>query len=338
MFRSASLILVAFALPLSAADYPAVLLKVDGAELTVYQPDAKTGYYRGSRFDWSGVIANLKIGENTLFGPWKDKHDPANNDDITGPCEEFGMEAPLGYAEAAVGETFLKIGIGELEKPKEEKYRFFHNYKIANNGTWRVSKVTGLPGESASIEFRHTIRTKSGYAYHYKKTLSIASASEGKHLFLDLRHELINTGEKTIETDYYNHNFFNVNAEPIGPRYRIEFPKAIAATAESKFVAPAVLKDSTFTFAAALPAKESAFGWLTAPDGKPMGYDFEMIFAGKEKGRGVRMRVNGQGQTVSKFQLWSIQSCLCPEPFVKLKVEPGDSTSWMTTYHFRASE
>src|SRR5579883_1184498 len=70
------------------------------------------------------------VCRHKLFGPWKDTHDPTNHDDIIGLAPEFGQVNPLGYDDAKVGGTFLKIGVGELEKPKEEKYSFATKYKV----------------------------------------------------------------------------------------------------------------------------------------------------------------------------------------------------------------
>ena len=134
-FIALAIAIVALASPVAAADYPTHTLKSEHLSVKVYQPDAEKGFYRGTRFDWSGVFS-VEFEKHKLFGPWKGTHDPANNDDIVGPCEEFGsgFTGPLNYKDAKVGERFLKIGVGELEKPKEEKYQFFRNYKIAKAG------------------------------------------------------------------------------------------------------------------------------------------------------------------------------------------------------------
>ena len=42
----------------------------------LYLPDAKDGYYRGTRFDWSGVIASLEAAGHSYFGVWFAKYDP----------------------------------------------------------------------------------------------------------------------------------------------------------------------------------------------------------------------------------------------------------------------
>src|SRR3984957_12161893 len=104
---------------LHAEDYPHVVIKGDKLKFTLYEADATKGFYRGTRFDHAGVFGHMEFAGHKIFGPWKDTHDPTNHDDIVGPCDEFGIDSPLGYDDAKVGGTFLKIGVGELEKPKE---------------------------------------------------------------------------------------------------------------------------------------------------------------------------------------------------------------------------
>ena len=52
-------------------------------------PTRNTGYYRGTRFDWSGAIASLTWNGHEYFGQWFDRYDPKIHDAITGPVEEF---------------------------------------------------------------------------------------------------------------------------------------------------------------------------------------------------------------------------------------------------------
>src|SRR5262249_11443629 len=36
----------------------------------LYLPDAQKGFYRGTRFDWSGVIGSLEYQGHRYYGPW----------------------------------------------------------------------------------------------------------------------------------------------------------------------------------------------------------------------------------------------------------------------------
>src|SRR5258706_12549748 len=73
----------------------------------LYVPDARSGYYQGTRFDWSGVISSLDWKGHGYFGQWFQRYDPKLHDAITGPVEEF---SGLGYDEAKAGESFVRIG------------------------------------------------------------------------------------------------------------------------------------------------------------------------------------------------------------------------------------
>src|SRR5277367_2879104 len=84
----------------------------------LYLPDAVNGYYRATRFDWSGVIASLDFQGHSYFGVWFPRYDPLLHDAITGPVEEYRTgDSALGYADAAAGGTFIRIGVGVLRKP-----------------------------------------------------------------------------------------------------------------------------------------------------------------------------------------------------------------------------
>ena len=69
---------------------------------TLWLPDANDGYYRSTRFDWSGSIWSVETGGHSYFGQWFAKYDPMAHGSITGPVEDW---APLNYDEAKPGES-----------------------------------------------------------------------------------------------------------------------------------------------------------------------------------------------------------------------------------------
>ena len=84
-------------------------------------PDAKDGYYRGVRFDWSGVISDLTYKGHHYFGKWFERYEPTLHDAIMGPVDAYD---PIGYDRAKPGEPFVKIGVGTVEKIADEPYAF----------------------------------------------------------------------------------------------------------------------------------------------------------------------------------------------------------------------
>lgn len=304
----------------AADDYPHVYLKNDKLKVKVYLPDAEKGFYRGTRFDRAGVFGEIEFAGHKIFGPWKDTHDPTNHDDIVGPCEEFGMDDPLGYESAKVGDTFLKIGVGELVKPKEEKYRFFHNYTIARPGTWTVSATP------AEVTFVQIVSAANGYAYGYTKRVQLVP---GKAAFR-LTHEFTNrSADKPIDTTVYNHNFFNVDADTVGPNYAIEFPFAPSAVKPVERFNELVKFDRRRLTLTGLLDKGSIYAGLTGWDAASGDYRFAV----SHKPSGLTMRVTGTGP-LAKFNLWAVGSCLCPEPYIRVSAKPGEAVKWETLYEF----
>jgi len=177
-----------------AQDAPQVEISNGVVSAKMYLPDVDNGYYRATRFDWSGIMPYLEHDGHTYFGKWFKEYDAKAHESVMGPAEVF---SPIGYKEAKVGEQFLKIGIGTLVKPEESKYRSFKLYEISNYGKWEVSK------KSNEVVFRHLLNTQN-YGYTYEKQISLPN---GKSEMV-ISHKFTNTGKKTIKTQVFNHNFF----------------------------------------------------------------------------------------------------------------------------------
>jgi hypothetical protein len=301
-----------------APDAPKATITNGTITATLTLPDAKTGYYRGTRFDWSGAVSSLTWNGHEYFGQWFERYEPTIHDAILGPVEEFLTgDAALGYAEAAPGGTFVRIGIGVLRKPQqpEASYQRFGKYEIVDNGTW-----TTKPGKDR-ITFTHVLDDGAGYAYRYTKTLRLSGAS------LVIEHELTNTGKKRIATEVYNHNFFTLDRKTTGPDNVVRLPftpkasrpldgKAEVAGREVKIARPFEPKESVFS-------EIEGFGATAADNG------FEM----EHRATGAGVRVKGD-RPLTKLYFWSNYRTVCPEPYVDVSVDPGKSSAWKITYEF----
>src|SRR4051812_18030485 len=86
----AVLLLACLMVPAAAQEnFPQADISSGRIRAKVYLPDPQAGYYRATRFDWSGVVASLAWNGHTFFGQWFQRHDPKIHDAITGPVEEF---------------------------------------------------------------------------------------------------------------------------------------------------------------------------------------------------------------------------------------------------------
>lgn len=71
-----------------APNAPAVRITNGLVTAILYLPDPERGYYRATRFDWSGAVADLRAGGHSYFGRWFPEYDPRRHDAITGPVQE----------------------------------------------------------------------------------------------------------------------------------------------------------------------------------------------------------------------------------------------------------
>ncbi len=314
MFRR-SLLLAFLLAPLARAeDYPFKEIESNKLKAKVYTPDAKTGFYRGTRFDWSGVF-NVEFDGHKFFGPWKEKHDPANNDDIVGPVEEF---APLGFDEAKTGERFLKPGVGWLEKDKNAKYQFWTNFKILEAGTWTTTPFKN------HVKFEHEIKPEGGYGYKYTKIVTLIGHR------VTIQHSLENTGTKAIATNQYNHNFFNVDGEPTAKGDSIQFAFTPKPKAEKNQLDPfAKLDGQTLTLGESI-SKGSIYAEFTGFDPKEKS---EAGFTYKHAKSGIAVKV-WSDRPLSDCRVWGMKTTLCPEPYLAVTVDPGKKMLWMWAYEF----
>ncbi|MCY7352185.1 MAG: hypothetical protein LH606_16220 [Cytophagaceae bacterium] len=285
----------------------------------LYLPDEKTGYYRGTRFDWAGVIASLDFKNHSYFGPWFERYDPKLHDAISGPVEEF---TGLGYETAKAGETFIKIGVGVLRKPNEPKYHFSTPYELVDAGTWTVK-----PGPDRvnpdRVDFTQQLTDATGYAYTYRKTLRLTPGKPE----LVLEHSLKNTGNRVIETSVYNHNFLVMDRQPSGPDFVVKFPFDLRTT--DSLNGKVKVQGKELIYERALKARESSYSNLQGFGSSAQDYDIRV--ENRKTGAGVRIRGD---RPIDKLAFWTNPTNLSPEPFIKLRIEPGQETTWNLTYEF----
>src|SRR5438876_3633373 len=63
-----------------AAGPPQIEISNEAIRAKLYSPDAADGFYRATRFDWSGVIHSLVYQGHDYYGPWFSQFDPAVRD------------------------------------------------------------------------------------------------------------------------------------------------------------------------------------------------------------------------------------------------------------------
>ncbi len=304
---------------LSAADFPSAEISNGVVTAKFYLPDAEKGYYRGTRFDWAGVIYSLRTQGHEFFGQWFPKYDPKLHDAIMGPVEEFRTnEAGLGYDEAQPGGNFIRIGVGVVRRPDAGPYQLFKTYEIVDPGERNVRNGPDW------IEFTHILSGPNGYAYRYVKTVRLTRNKAE----MTIEHSLRNTGRKPIQTSVYDHNFFVMDNQPTGPETSVKFPFQLKVVRQ--FQTPlAEIRGNEIVYLRELQTGQSVAGELGGFGATPADYDIRM----EHRGAGAAVRITGD-HPLSKVYYWSIRTTFCPEPYIDLRVDPGREARWKYTYQF----
>jgi hypothetical protein len=312
--------LLVFGLAAQSAEFPEASITNGEIHAKLYLPDALKGYYRATRFDWSGVVSSLEYKGHNYFGVWFPKYDPKLHDSISGPVEEFRTgDSGLGYADAKVGGTFIRIGVGLLRKPEEAKFEQFKTYEIVDPGKWTVKAGRD------SVTFTQRVRdASSGYAYLYKKTVRLVKGSP--HMVIE--HSLKNTGMRTIETNVYSHNFYVIDGTPSGPDMHVKFPFELKASVPFRGPAGPVGKEMVYQQELAADGT-SVYGELAGFGDSSK--DFDIRVENAKTGAGVRLIGD---QPLSRVVFWSIRTVLSPEPYIQMKIEPGKESRWVLNYEF----
>jgi len=283
-------------------------------DATFYLPDTLNGYYRGARFDWSGVMPELTFNGHSYFGQWYDVYDPYIHDAIMGPVNDF---YPLGYDDGKPGDKYVKIGIGVFVKQDSGRYSFRKPAKLIDPGSWYVGT------ESNEVTFTQKV-ADSDYSYEYTKTVSLRQNEP----VMAIACKIYNSGQDTIETRVYNHNFFVIDQQQTGPDFSIEFPFELSG----KFVNgsdKAEFQNNTIVF-----LKEVAHGETTLADMEGFGNtpdDYDIRIENRKTGAGVRITCD---RPISRLVFWASNAVLTAEPYTSIKVNPSEQFSWTVTYQF----
>ena len=314
---AATLLLGLFIIPAPgpAADFPQAEISNGQITAKMYLPDARNGYYRSTRFDWSGAIYSLRYKGHEFYGTWFDRIDPKvinwvhqGTEIVSGPCSALAgpvneFQAPLGWNdEAKPGTTFIKIGVGVLRKADGNYNRYFP-YEVVDSGKWSVRK------ERDSVEFTQELSDPaSGFAYVYRKVVRLA---KGKPEMV-IEHSLKNTGEKVIQSTVYNHNFVVLDKQPPGPDFTFRVPFQIQASRlPNKELAE--VRGSQVVYTRPLAGKDEVV--VPIQGFGDSAKDAEIVIENRKVGAGVK--ISGDRPLVRDL-LWSIRTVLAIEPYIEI--------------------
>lgn len=314
----------------TAADFPQAHISNGQIMAKIYLPDAKNGYYRSTRFDWSGAVYSLQYKGHEFYGRWYDRIDPTvinwvhqGPEIVSGPCSALWgpvneFEAPLGYNEAKAGGTFIKIGVGVLRKPADGRYNKYQPYEVLDPGKRTVKE------NADSIEFTQELSDQSGYAYVYRKVVRLVSGKPE----MEIAHSLKNTGKLAIQSSVYNHNFMVIDKQGPGPDNTFRVPYQIQSTRQPN-KEMAEIRGNQVVYVRPLAGQDEVAVPIQGFSNDPK--DSEVVIENRKVGAGVKITSD---RPLIRSLLWSIRTVLAAEPYVAINVDPGAEFTWKDTLDY----
>ena len=313
--------------------YPETRLENRVLRVAVLTPDLVRPFVGGVRFDRAGVVRRVMYRGHVFFDrilrPEVRPGDPAHFESgAIGTAGEFGTTAPTGFADAKPGETFVKIGVGELRRTDTDEYGFYKTYSLVAAGTWKTA-FAQRDGKTFRVVQTHELHAGRGYAYRYETVIELPRADAP---LLRITRRLQNTGQKTIQTDHYTHHFAGMDTAPIGADYVLRFPFRAAASVpfDPEAVDFAVREGETVVAPRAVLTK-AIYGELAGYPAKPSAH--AVVVANRASK--TTLHISGD-RAPCAIHVWGTDRVLCPELFVPVRVVAGQETRWVTTYRFAA--
>jgi hypothetical protein len=298
-------------------DRPHARISNGDIDALIFLPDALQGYYRSSRFDWSGVVACASYKGHRFWGEWFHSYDPNENDSITGPVEEFrSVDGGLGYAKTVQGGLFVKIGVGVLRRDMNGSYQFGHRYPLVDGGHWTTLI------KQRSISFEQRLQSPTGVSYQYVKVLKL----DRHGAVLTLEHKLKNLGKTSIVTDAYDHDFFMLDGEPTGLGMEVSFP--FAPRPDTPLEPAASIEGKSIVYKQELASGQTSAAYLTGYSSDTSDYAIRV----EDRNKHFGIEQTGDA-SIAKLYLWSIRTTISPEAYIHLDIMPGKTAHW--TIHYR---
>ena len=307
--------------------------------VSFYLPDDANGFYRGTRFDWSGIIYSLLYKGEEYYGRWYTSIDPGIYNNVQrvrpdgsgevvtgiassgqGPAEEFlAKNIALGFDDVKPGGLFLKIGVGVLRRPDDKPYDRYRAYEIVDGGKW----TTNI-GRNKVVFTQKISNQESGYGYVYTKTLKLISGKPK----MRIEHILFNTGTKPLVTSVYDHNFFVTHNHYTGPDYIITTPYPIKSRL---LVSPDLtrIEGNRLMFIKPL-ATEEMVAMMIEGFG-PTAEDYSFRVENTKTGTGYSVQGD---RPLDSILLWAIFTNISMESFINLSADPGKEERWVYEYTY----
>ncbi|QEN04429.1 hypothetical protein EW093_06865 [Thiospirochaeta perfilievii] len=280
-----------------------IILKNSVMELSLLKPGTT---YKKARFDWTGIIEQVTIGDTTFLG--KESNGIEHGTEGLGLISEFGISTPLSYWRTLPGKEFMKIGVGALTRNSLKPYNFFKDYDIR-------PFETKIKSYQDRVTFSQTDCSVGSYSYNYIKTIVIEDN------VLTIFYSLENNGHSTIKTEEYNHNFLKLQDRKISLDTEININNKIYP---KKLIGPLSLQGNKKIN---INENNDLIYLKSKLKNRPDNFVWNVT-------NGDKSILCNENFPASKFALWGKSHVVSPEVFHSFSIEPGKTLEWSRKYTF----
>lgn len=269
--------------------------------------------YRGSRYDWAGIVSQVTLDGCHTYLSKEQYKDGSTGMGGRGLSGVFEWNDTSLYDQVGIADVFPMLGIGLVKKTGTAPFNFSTAYPVA----------IPFPREVYAAEDTCTIKTLPvlccGIAAEITKTLSVAGTT------LSIRTEIENTGSAAIRATEFNHNFFAFDGTPVDSDYQLTVPYQVLPKFRRGKMAVGFQTIQPFSFDG--PTNAAAL--------------FVEGAAGLSR-HWMKLEHTALGTSVlieedfppEHLYLWSNPFAFCPETFCKIHLEPGERMEYTRRYTF----
>ena len=283
---------------------------------------------RSERFSACAVIEQARLMSGETFC----QAEQVRPDRVT--CNGVGLVSEFIWRQAEIealkGDAFPKLGVGELVQILDNSpYDIWAHYVV------RPYRQKIVAQTETSLSLMMEMNPVRGMDIAIRKNISLEDSS------LVIETILENRGSRAADIDECNHNFVSLNSDMIG--------KGVALTVP--YLKNMERLEGSFH---ELPARENSARGIASVRGQTLSFLKDMaekevhcVFeAGEIAERDEyawQMTDEASALSISeadsfkpsKFVLWGIEHCLCPEVYQSWRVEPGERAASKRKWTFK---
>ncbi len=265
-----------------------------------------------SRYDQGGIVEQITMNGHTFLSREYDNQG-GNGLGGIGLISVFEWQDTSLYDNTALADFFPLPGVGLLKKTDTLPFLFTRSYPV-------------IPFEREITQGEHSVSIHTlphlcaGVAIDQRKTLKLQKNS------LIVEHKLTNVGTSPIHATQFCHNFFQFDGIAVDKNYQLQLPYSIQPLLRRGEL---ILQRASYRLGSFDGPTASTAFWLRGFEGLKQHW---MKLTHRDTSLSVLIEDHFPP---CRFYSWNNSFAFCPEVFISIDLEPGETLSYERVYTFQ---